>query len=139
MSSVIQKAGVIVVLRGMHEPDVLLIFRAIYSDWTFPKGHCEAGESFEATAARETFEETGIAVRLIQRLPDMEYRNSRDEEIFDAMYLGTPLEESVQARPEYSADRVERVPVSRVAERLSYQNLRDYFLSVQDEIAKCYR
>ncbi len=38
---------------------VLVIFDQ-YGQWTFPKGHLEAGETSAATAVREVFEETGI-------------------------------------------------------------------------------
>ncbi len=31
-----------------------------YGKWTFPKGHCEAGETLEQTARREIAEETSI-------------------------------------------------------------------------------
>jgi 8-oxo-dGTP pyrophosphatase MutT (NUDIX family) len=34
--------------------------------WDLPKGHCEAGESFEETALRETEEETGISRHAIE-------------------------------------------------------------------------
>lgn len=44
----------------------VLVLDRIKSDWpglTFPGGHVEPGESFAASAAREVFEETGLAVR----------------------------------------------------------------------------
>jgi 8-oxo-dGTP diphosphatase len=38
---------------------VLVIFDQ-YGQWTFPKGHLEAGETSAVAAVREVFEETGI-------------------------------------------------------------------------------
>ncbi|MEO6813997.1 MAG: NUDIX domain-containing protein [Ginsengibacter sp.] len=38
--------------------ELLLIYR--YSKWNLPKGHVEAGESFEHCALREVKEETGL-------------------------------------------------------------------------------
>jgi len=42
--------------NGLH---ILLIFDQ-YGQWTFPKGHLEAGETSAEAAVREVFEETGI-------------------------------------------------------------------------------
>lgn len=40
-----------------------------YGKWAFPKGHVEAGESFEEGAARETLEELGLEeIRLLDYL-----------------------------------------------------------------------
>src|SRR3954451_21085159 len=40
---------------------------------TLPKGGADAGESEEATAAREVREETGVVARVVERLGDVEY------------------------------------------------------------------
>lgn len=37
--------------------------------WGIPKGHMEKGESFKETALREVKEETGINVRIVNKLP----------------------------------------------------------------------
>ena len=40
---------------------------------TLPKGGANAGESEEQTAAREVREETGVQVRVVERLGNVEY------------------------------------------------------------------
>lgn len=41
--------------------------------WTFPKGKNEEGETYEETAIREIFEETGIKGKVIKFLDKVEY------------------------------------------------------------------
>jgi ADP-ribose pyrophosphatase YjhB (NUDIX family) len=41
--------------------------------WSLPKGHVEAGETLEQTAAREVAEETGIAGEVLQPLGTLDY------------------------------------------------------------------
>ena len=55
--------GIEVVLVGRYEPE----------RWVLPKGTPDRGESREQTAAREVKEETGIHVRLIRPLQDIQY------------------------------------------------------------------
>jgi 8-oxo-dGTP pyrophosphatase MutT (NUDIX family) len=55
--------GIEVVLVGRYEPE----------RWVLPKGTPNRGESMEQTAAREVAEETGIQVRLIRPLHDIQY------------------------------------------------------------------
>jgi 8-oxo-dGTP pyrophosphatase MutT (NUDIX family) len=55
--------GVEVVLVGRYEPE----------RWVLPKGTPDRGESLEQTAVREVKEETGIQVRLIRPLHDIQY------------------------------------------------------------------
>ncbi len=132
----ILKAGIIILRPGVTEPEVLLLFRGKHNDWSFPKGHCEAGESFEETALREIQEETGLAVELRQRLPDMQYKDSKQEDVVVAMYLGAPSNADQKERTEYDMDRLEWVPVSKVEETLSYQNLKEYFHSVEGQVLR---
>ena len=58
-------AGCVVLRPGPgDEPEVLLVHRPRYDDWSLPKGKIRADESLPGCAARETTEETGVAVRL---------------------------------------------------------------------------
>lgn len=52
-------AGGVVVHRREAALRVLLI-RDSYSNWGFPKGHVEPGETIESAAKREVVEETGL-------------------------------------------------------------------------------
>lgn len=132
--SYVQKAGAIIVRRGSHEPEVLLVYRGGHNDWSFPKGHCEGTETHEETALREAREETGLTVRIIRRLPDMVYMTKLEGEAFVAMYLATPIDEHEQERIEREGDRLEWIPISRVASALSYVNLQEYFRSLQQPV-----
>ena len=54
---------------GEAEPSVLLLKRAVepgFGEWDLPAGYLDPGESFEMAARRETLEESGIAVELVQ-------------------------------------------------------------------------
>lgn len=57
-------AGAVLWRGDPHSPEVALIHRPHYNDWSLPKGKVDPGESLPATAAREIFEETGYTVRL---------------------------------------------------------------------------
>jgi ADP-ribose pyrophosphatase YjhB (NUDIX family) len=54
---------------GAAEPSVLLLKRAVepgFGEWDLPAGYLDPGESFEMAARRETREESGIEVELVQ-------------------------------------------------------------------------
>ena len=54
---------------GVAEPSVLLLKRAVepgFGEWDLPAGYLDPGESFEMAARRETLEESGIDVELVQ-------------------------------------------------------------------------
>ncbi|PRY58052.1 8-oxo-dGTP diphosphatase [Knoellia remsis] len=57
--------------RGALE--VALVHRPKYDDWSWPKGKLDPGEDWAGAAARETFEETGLEVRLGRPLPEARY------------------------------------------------------------------
>ena len=131
---VIHKAGTIILRPGKQELEVLLVYRAQHHDWTFPKGHCEPGESFAETAAREAEEETGLHIELIRSLPDMEYTDSQQKLCKLHMFLAKPIEQQPQLKIEYPGDQLAWTPLSLIEQKLSYENLRDYFASIKDDI-----
>jgi len=57
-------AGGVIVRDGADGPEVLVVHRPRYDDWSFPKGKQDPGETDEETALREVAEETGLACRL---------------------------------------------------------------------------
>ena len=59
--------------RHASDVELALVHRPKYDDWSLPKGKCEAGEFFCATAVRETLEETGYAGSLGKGLGSIEY------------------------------------------------------------------
>lgn len=63
-------AGAVVSRKG---PQVLLVHRPKYDDWSFPKGKVDPGEHPVAAAVREVAEETGVDVRLGPPLPEHLY------------------------------------------------------------------
>lgn len=59
-----RSCGAVVYRRINNEIRYLLIRNRRSSNWSFPKGHVEKGETLEDTAIREVFEETGLRINI---------------------------------------------------------------------------
>ncbi|HVE74634.1 MAG TPA: NUDIX hydrolase [Mycobacteriales bacterium] len=64
----IRAAGAVVWRPGPGEPEVALVHRPRYDDWSLPKGKVDPGEHPATTAVRECREETGNEVVLGRQL-----------------------------------------------------------------------
>ena len=60
-------SGVNVIVLNDEGDQVLLQRRRDFRIWTLPGGRTEAGESWEDSAVRETFEETGFQIAVDRR------------------------------------------------------------------------
>ncbi|WP_272938768.1 NUDIX hydrolase [Mycolicibacterium duvalii] len=58
---------------GSGEPEVAIIHRPRYDDWSLPKGKVDPGETEPVTAVREIAEETGFQSQLGRRLASVSY------------------------------------------------------------------
>lgn len=76
----IYAAGVVCWREQKNKLEVLLVNRARYNDWSFPKGKQDPGEELPETAVREMLEETGISLRLGRKLSQSRYKVSSGEE-----------------------------------------------------------
>jgi 8-oxo-(d)GTP phosphatase len=73
-STDIRAAGAVLWRPGPGGPEVALVHRGRYDDWSLPKGKSLPGEHALLTAVREVAEETGIRVVLGRRLPSTHYQ-----------------------------------------------------------------
>jgi 8-oxo-dGTP pyrophosphatase MutT (NUDIX family)/phosphohistidine phosphatase SixA len=72
-SGPIEAAGAVLWRPGLDGPELALIHRPRYDDWSFPKGKQDPGEHIQLTAVREVFEETGQQLLLGRRLRAISY------------------------------------------------------------------
>jgi predicted NUDIX family NTP pyrophosphohydrolase len=76
-----QSAGTLLYRVREGETEVLLIHASgnynRHAPWGIPKGLPDAGEDLEATARRETWEETGVKAGELKSLDWIEYRTGR--------------------------------------------------------------
>jgi 8-oxo-dGTP pyrophosphatase MutT (NUDIX family) len=78
VAGTVRAAGGVVSRRGREaQVEVLLIHRPGYSDWGFPKGKVEEGETEEECAVREVEEETGLRCDLGPELGTVRYTDAR--------------------------------------------------------------
>lgn len=132
--AIIKKAGAIILSQANPEL-IVLIYRDKQKDWSFPKGHIEDEEEIAETTCREVKEETGLLVKLLSELPLMEYNHPAGDMVAVHMFL-TQSENDSALRPEALGDKVVWVNFKEVYEKLSYDNIKNYYKTVLPEIEK---
>jgi len=121
----IQAAGAVLWRDGATRvagPEVALVHRPKYDDWSFPKGKLKSGEHVLTGVVREVAEETGIVPRLGRRLPSVIYpKDDRIKRVdyWAARQAAPSTEHSV---PNEEVDRLEWLPLAEAAELLSYSH-----------------
>ena len=107
--------------EGTGTPEIAVVHRPRYDDWSLPKGKLDPGETAPVAAAREIAEETGFRAHLGRRLPSVSYsvdgipkkvrywvarcvggEFTPNEEVDELKWL--PVEQAM-AQLEYSLDR----------------------------------
>ncbi|MGW0587879.1 NUDIX hydrolase [Streptosporangium sp. NPDC002607] len=114
----IRAAGAVVWRGSPDAPEVALVHRPRYDDWSFPKGKLKNGEHAIAGALREVAEETGITVELGRSLPPSHYTKGGLPKRVDYWLARMVSEESRTDRRE--VDDVVWLPVREAARRLTY-------------------
>lgn len=78
VTEAVRAAGGVVTRRsGEGELEVVIVHRASYGDWTFPKGKLDDGEGEEQAALREVEEETSLRCSIGRELGSTRYHDSR--------------------------------------------------------------
>ena len=136
-------AGCVVTRRGAHGIEVLLVHPrgATFRKPLFgiPKGLVEAGEVLEATALRETHEETGLRVRLRGSLGSVRQKSGKIVHAFLATIdpASEPaIDEQGRCRtPDAENDVCRFYPIDKAAD-LMIPAQREFLDRLRNELAK---
>jgi 8-oxo-dGTP pyrophosphatase MutT (NUDIX family) len=116
----VRAAGGVVTRTGRDgRPELLLVHRPRYDDWSLPKGKAVAGESDEACALREVEEETGLVCDIRGEVAVTEYEDSKGRPKRVRYFAMTPRTGS-EAAPRNEVDAVRWLPPGRAIEMLTY-------------------
>ena len=100
-------------------PEILLVHRKKYDDWSLPKGKIEPGEPLPVTAVREVLEEGGARLALGRRLASVRYNvGGRPKRVH--YWAARVLSVDARAVPNAEVDEVAWLPADRAVEKVSY-------------------
>jgi 8-oxo-dGTP diphosphatase len=100
------------------EPEVALIHRPRYDDWSLPKGKVDIGESEPVTAVREIYEETGYSSHLGRRLTSVSYPVEK-QGLKKVQYWAARTVDG-DFTPNDEVDELKWLPVSAAIKQLQY-------------------
>jgi 8-oxo-dGTP diphosphatase len=119
-SRLIKAAGAVAWRPGPDgEPEILLVHRHKYDDWSLPKGKTEPGEPLPVTATREVLEEGGARLALGRRLISVRYNvGGRPKRVHYWAARVTSTDD--HAVPNAEVDLIDWVPATHAVGRVSY-------------------
>lgn len=122
-----ESAGGVVYRVGEGGVEVVLVGRVEPETWGLPKGTPLKGENREETALRETREETGLKVRIVEPIDEITYWFvARQTRICKTVYYYLMLPvggDTSEHDPEY--DRVEWFSIEQALAVMTYSNEAD--------------
>src|SRR5262245_11970789 len=118
-------AGAVVGRKTDAGPEVLLVHRPKYDDWSFPKGKLDPYEHVTTAAVREVAEETGIDIRLGPPLSLQTYgvhANGRTRPKDVHYWVGRVVGDSdvSKFRPNDEIDALVWLPLAKARKLLTY-------------------
>jgi 8-oxo-(d)GTP phosphatase len=115
-------AGAVLYRPGPDGPQVALVHRPRYDDWSFPKGKLDPDEAMPFAAAREVAEETGHRCRLGALLGDVRYEVAEGSKL--VRYWAAEAGGGGFVA-NHETDELRWLPLDEAAALLSYQHDRE--------------
>ncbi|MEU6410269.1 NUDIX hydrolase [Microbispora sp. NPDC046933] len=116
----IRAAGAVVWRGNEDDPEVALVHRPAYDDWSLPKGKLKHGEHVIAAALREVREETGLRVVLGRALPPVHYMHDGRLKRVDYWLAHAPGHQHPFDGDGHEVDEVAWLPMEEARRRLTY-------------------
>jgi 8-oxo-(d)GTP phosphatase len=101
----------------LSAPEVAVIHRPRYDDWSLPKGKVDPGETEPVTAVREVHEETGYSTILGRRLVAVSY--TVDQSVKKVRYWAARRVDG-EFNPNGEVDELKWLPVAEALKQLEY-------------------
>ena len=120
----IRASGGVVIRQGATGPEVVIVHRPRYDDWSLPKGKRESGETDEQCAVREVEEETGVRCSLGPELLPQKYVDRKGRPKVVRYWLMHPRGERPFV-PNDEIDEVRGVALDGAGDALTYSGDRD--------------
>ena len=118
-AEVIEAAGGILWHHNQGYREVAIIHRPRYDDWTLPKGKRESGESWQETALREVFEETGCKAKLDSFAGSLSYPVGGIAKII--LFWNMVVDDIASFAPNLEVDELIWVPFEEAIQLLTYE------------------
>ena len=121
--AIIRAAGALLWRPGERGPEVAVVHRPRYDDWSFPKGKSLPGEHVLITAVREVAEETGVEIALGRRLSTAHYYVSDGKPKQVEYWAARPGARAAGAAafvPNDEVDQLAWLPLTAAGDRLTY-------------------
>jgi 8-oxo-dGTP pyrophosphatase MutT (NUDIX family) len=124
--------GVIYRATKQSKIEVALIHRPHREDWSLPKGKLDPGESFEACALREVFEETGFTCAPERFLGVTEYIHRKGRPKIVAYWLMRIVDGDFT--PNEEADEIRWCSISEAIELATYDRDQELLELLSEQI-----
>lgn len=116
---VVMAAGGLVTRRGSNgKPEVLVVHRPAYDDWSFPKGKAQEGEAPADAARREVLEETGYECTAGPEVATLDYPDGSGHQKLVRYWAMTPT--GGEFHPNAEVDEARWLPADAALHLLSY-------------------
>ncbi|MFD3591418.1 NUDIX domain-containing protein [Nocardia sp. NPDC058640] len=115
----IHAAGAVLWREGADGPEIGVIHRPKYGDWSLPKGKLDPGETPVVAAVREVGEETGLPATLGRYLGHVTYPIPGHRQLKRVDYWAAEAPEGEFAIND-EVDDLRWIPLSQVMDQLSY-------------------
>jgi 8-oxo-dGTP pyrophosphatase MutT (NUDIX family) len=106
VTEAVRAAGGVVTRHALERGlELVVVHRASYGDWTFPKGKLHEGETEEEAALREVEEETSLRCGLGREIGTTRYHDARGRPKTVRYWEMAPLEGELEPANEIDAAR----------------------------------
>jgi 8-oxo-dGTP diphosphatase len=116
-------AGGVLIRSNESEPQVAVIHRPKYMDWSLPKGKLEPGEDWLEAALREVKEETGYSAAPSVELPAVSYLDRKGRRKLVRYWLMTPVDGGFE--PHVEVDELRWLTRGEAEKLLTYPHDRE--------------
>ena len=119
-TKVVEAAGGVLWKKTRSGLKVAVIHRERYDDWTLPKGKREPNESWEQTALREVWEDTGCRAALREFVGSASYLIGKNTTPKIVLFWHMQKQDDCDFHPNAEVDRIKWVTPQKAAKILTY-------------------